>query len=308
MKLSMIFDSVQTTLSFITRKLNKRMEDVSEKEKIYLYSSDQIKQLIRIFNDYQQKKGTDEICCIVFTQRRSTAQILFHILNALSQNYPQYSYIKANFIVGHNSNPYNDTRELLYLHKKNKQILNDFTNKDINVLVSSNVLEEGVDVPKCSLVIKYDCPMDYRSYVQSKGRARHKESLYYVMVEVGTYRSFTQRVNGYKKIEDMLNQYLVGRNDEREEISEEDLQAMYNEDEIPPYFAKPGGACVTMLSAISLLCQYCTSLSSDVYSDAAPEWYKKDSFEDGKVSVVILLPTGSHILDEIQVFMASLLL
>ncbi|CAG9838636.1 unnamed protein product [Diabrotica balteata] len=298
MRLSMIFDSVQTMLGFITLKLQKRMTGLSEREQIYQYSSDQIKQLINIFNQSKKIKGTDELCCIVFTQRRSTAQILFHIFKALSRSDPEYNYIKSNFIVGHNSNPYNDTRELLYLHKKNKQILNDFTNKEINLLVSSNVLEEGVDVPKCSLVIKYDCPMDYRSYVQSKGRARHKESFYYVMVDYENFKSFDRRVNGYKTIEDMLNQYLIGKNSEREEISEEALQALYNEDEIPPYYVKPGGACVTMLSAISLLCQYCTSLASDMYSEAAPEWYKKENL--GKTAVVILLPTGSKILDEIQ--------
>lgn len=82
---------------------------------------------------------------------------------------------------------------------------------------------------------------------------------------------------------------------------------MYNEDELPPYYVDgPGSAQVTMLSAIPLLCQYCASLPSDVYTAYAPEWYvdeKEDmSFEDSKLfRVVILLPTICPIVDVIEV-------
>jgi endoribonuclease Dicer len=49
-------------------------------------------------------------------------------------------------------------------------------------MVASDVLEEGIDIPKCNLVVKFDVPKNYRSYIQSKGRARHRSSNYYIMV------------------------------------------------------------------------------------------------------------------------------
>ena len=37
---------------------------------------------------------------------------------------------------------------------------------DLNVLISTSVVEEGLDIRKCNLVIRYDFPQTFRSYVQ----------------------------------------------------------------------------------------------------------------------------------------------
>ena len=55
--------------------------------------------------------------------------------------------------------------ELLKLQKT----LDAFRSKRLNVLVSTSVLEEGIDVTQCNLVIRFDRIQEFRSYVQSKG-------------------------------------------------------------------------------------------------------------------------------------------
>ena len=47
--------------------------------------------------------------------------------------------------------------------------------------MSTNVVEEGLDMRSCNLVIKFDFPDNFRSYVQSKGRARAKPSQYILL-------------------------------------------------------------------------------------------------------------------------------
>ncbi len=37
------------------------------------------------------------------------------------------------------------------------------------MLIATSVLEEGVDVPQCNLVVRFDECKDYVSFVQSKG-------------------------------------------------------------------------------------------------------------------------------------------
>jgi endoribonuclease Dicer len=79
-----------------------------------------------------------------------------------------------------------------------------FLNGHVNVLVASDVLEEGIDIQKCNLVVKFDVPKNYRSYVQSKGRARHQSSKYVMMVPYTTGASFKEKCNMYRETENAL--------------------------------------------------------------------------------------------------------
>ena len=50
-------------------------------------------------------------------------------------------------------------------------------------MVATSVVEEGLDVKKCNVVIRFDGLNNYRAYVQSKGRARAKDSKFIVLAE-----------------------------------------------------------------------------------------------------------------------------
>lgn len=64
------------------------------------------------------------------------------------------------------------------------QKLEDFKKGSINVLVSTSVSEEGIDIPECDLVISFNLPQTLRSYVQLKGRARKQDSRYCIMTSL----------------------------------------------------------------------------------------------------------------------------
>jgi endoribonuclease Dicer len=76
-----------------------------------------------------------------------------------------------------------------------------FVNGKTNVLVASDVLEEGIDIQKCNLVVKFDMPKNYRSYVQSKGRARFQNSKYYILVPLSDWNSFSAKFSTYTDTE-----------------------------------------------------------------------------------------------------------
>lgn len=198
-----LFTSIITNLSFIKQLFGNHVGKYSESEQIERFSSDKILKLIDIFRQYP-RKSDEELCAIIFTKRRFTAKILYHILDGLTQH-PEFKHIKCDYVVGYNNNPYNSTRENLFITKKNKQVIESFRNKEINVIVSSNVLEEGVDVQKCTLVVRFDLPEDYRGYIQSKGRARHKTSLYYMMIDMNDYAKFNGKYREFQDVEESLN-------------------------------------------------------------------------------------------------------
>lgn len=84
------------------------------------------------------------------------------------------------------------------------QVIKKFRKHQINVLCATNVLEEGIDLQMCNIVIMFDEPLSYSSYMQSKGRARMKTSTYLMMVKDEDRGKFTGRIQLYHDIEDTL--------------------------------------------------------------------------------------------------------
>nr|CAH7736058.1 unnamed protein product [Callosobruchus chinensis] len=287
-----------SVLQFVMEMLLKEFSNLSKQEQIFRHSSDKMIQLFRILSNYRSSTN-EELCGLIFTKERCTAKIVHHVLKDLSENVPEFSYIKSDFIVGFNGNPYNSTTETLLINKKNRKVLDSFRNKEINILVASNVLEEGVDIPMCTMVVRFDKPMDYRSYVQSKGRARHKDSLFYILLEDQDVTEFSKTYVEFQTVENTLKELLIGKNEDRKVPHKEDIKRMYAEDELPPYYVNgPGSSQINMQNAISLLCQYYSSLSSDMYTVYAPEWYCEET--SAGFRVVIYLPTACPVLDVVM--------
>lgn len=95
-------------------------------------------------------------------------------------------------------------------------------------------------------------------------------------------------------------QYLVGQNLNRPKPPAEKISEMYKENILPPYVVDgPGSAKVDMLSAISLLSQYCESLPADKYTTYSIDYYKEE--RDESCRVVIVMPLLCPIKDPIQV-------
>lgn len=91
--------------------------------------------------------------------------------------------------------------------------------------------------------------------------------------------------------------------DGREKPTDSELEEMYSEDEILPYYVNndPKSACITMVSAISLLCRYCQSLPSDLYTLQQPKWFLANT-DDKICKIIIELPIVCPLIDPIAVF------
>lgn len=85
-------------------------------------------------------------------------------------------------------------------HTDQSYTLKAFELKVINILFATNVVEEGIDVSKCNMVIRFNEPETFGSYYQSKGRARSSNSCYYIMLDSESMD---------KRVEDLQNFYEI---------------------------------------------------------------------------------------------------
>jgi ERCC4-related helicase len=63
-----------------------------------------------------------------------------------------------------------------------KDVLEDFRNGKLQLLIATNVLEEGIDISSCNLVVSFDPPQNIKSFIQRRGRARDRDSVFVMIV------------------------------------------------------------------------------------------------------------------------------
>lgn len=67
--------------------------------------------------------------------------------------------------------------------------MQQFRTGGLNVLIATNVGSEGMDFKQCEMVIAMDPPQTVTQYIQCRGRARKRGSVYKMMVQEGDYSS-----------------------------------------------------------------------------------------------------------------------
>ncbi|CAF0962428.1 unnamed protein product [Brachionus calyciflorus] len=238
-------EKMESLLNDEVRKLISK-DDEENLEKILAYSSEKLNCLLDI---YLEKSELSSFHSIVFVERKAASFYIDFVLQKLSK-LEKWAFIKSDHIFG-----VSGLRNKMTLAKQDKT-LKKFRAHQINVLVATNILEEGVDVPACNMIVRFNKIYNFGSFIQSKGRARFNKSIYYVLRS--SDESFDDLEN-FLAIEKDLEENLINKN------SDDDDDIYFNQDEssylnsvIKPYVK---GECeLTSLNAISLLNRYCCSL------------------------------------------------
>lgn len=169
------------------------------------------------------------------------------------------------------------------------QVLRKFRAHETNLLIATSIVEEGVDIPKCNLVVRFDLPTEYRSYVQSKGRARAPVSNYIMLADSERTKAFEEDLSTYKAIEKVMlpgcfcdfvprvswnvvhadkakftsEQILRNKCSKSVEVSEFEVEQVFDDDcIIPPYVlrSEDGGPRVTINTAIGHINRWASAI------------------------------------------------
>ncbi|KAK9919220.1 hypothetical protein M0R45_027830 [Rubus argutus] len=212
--------------------------------------------LIQLLLEYRSLKN---LRCIVFVERVITAVVIESLLNEFL---PKHNGWKSKYIAGNNSGMQYQTR------KKHNEIVEEFRNGMVNIIVATSILEEGLDVQSCNLVVRFDPSSTVCSFIQSRGRARMQKSDYVLMVESGDLKTFS-RLQNYLTSGDIMRKESLRHSSLPCTSLEIDLQ----DDGF--YRVESTGASLTLESSIGLMYFYCSRLPSDGYFKPAPRWDKE---------------------------------
>lgn len=183
-------------------------EDDHDRATILTNSSPKIMHLLLYLEKYLKEHNPADLKALIFVQRRHSAKNLYHIIKRYADTESDRFPIVADFMVGNNSS-IPESVEAVLENKWNREVVKRFRRNELNMIVASSVLEEGVDLQMCNLVICVDAPMTFRSYVQSKGRARMSTSNYVIMTSLSDYSRLVENLAEYQRIDVVLKDVCI---------------------------------------------------------------------------------------------------
>lgn len=217
---------------------------------------------------------------IVFVKERATTVVVSHILTTHPEVRKSF---RVGVMVGTSSVP-GIKRDFLDLPggSSGSTDLEAFRAGKKNLLIATSVLEEGIDVPACNLIVCVDKPANLKAFIQRRGRARMRQSQLYILVD-------EQDLNVSKNWEQLEAEMKRHYEDEKRNIQH--IEALEDADELdyPDLRVESTGARLTIRDAKSHLQHFCATLTSKKYINCQPDYIIEELHESTRPGAPILL-------------------
>ncbi|KAK2645038.1 hypothetical protein Ddye_020233 [Dipteronia dyeriana] len=235
------------------------------------YISPKLHELLQLFLSLG---GATQVLCLIFVDRIIAAKVVERFVKRVAY----LDHLTVSYLTGSKTSVDSLTP------KMQKEILESFRCGKINLLFATDVVEEGIHVPNCSWVIRFDLPKTVRSYVQSRGRARQTDSQFIMMLERGNMKQRDQ-IYDIIRSERSMTDTAINR----------DPDACFlrscNFEKTNAYTVDATGASVTVDSSVSLIHHYCEKLPVDKYYTPKPIF--KYNFSEELCECEMTLPSSA---------------
>ena len=219
---------------------------------------------------------------IIFLKERAMAYMLYRLLSEHPDTCKLFS---LGMVVGMSKPPVGKHNIFEFSqHEAPTKTLAKFRSGEINLLIATSVVEEGIDVPQCNLVICFDEPENLKSFIQRRGRARLRDSKLVVMLD----KTSKSRIVEWEELERQMKlQY------EMEERSAQAL-AKLEENEMEQsncrnFRVQSTGALLDMDTAKGHLECFCSRLSSHSEVQMKPEYIILKEYQEGGQGETLLV-------------------
>ncbi|KAG9560859.1 dicer-like protein, partial [Aureobasidium melanogenum] len=243
--------------------------------------SEKVKNL-HAYLDAHYGRSTDDRC-IVFVEQRSTAYLLHQVFEKIGG-----PHLRAGLLIGASNGRLDDVQSTF---RGQVITLIKFRKGELNCLFATSVAEEGLDIPDCNLVVRFDICKTMIQYVQSRGRARRKNSKFLHMKEKHNW-DHDNVLNEIRGAERVMRTFCKDLPADRQLDGDNDLvftQEMIN---VHPTHTIPGtGAKITFGSALQILSHFVDNLPKEGEEALQPTYIVTNQRERFVCEVVIPEPS-----------------
>ncbi|KAF2116487.1 dicer-like protein-like protein 2 [Lophiotrema nucula] len=234
------------------------------------------------YTDSTSQKVRPEFTCLVFVEQRVWVAVLAEILSRHPRT--QGVFNVGTFVGTSESSKRKVNIANLAEPRNQTATLDDFREGRTNLFLATSVLEEGIDVSSCHLVICFERPKNLKSFIQRRGRARRRESKYIIFLPDSddTARSPEKwQQLEHEMVEAYLNDLREVKQAEERELTEEDIEMFYK--------VEATGALLTLENALPHLHHFCSIVSSGPFKDSRPQFRFHENSSD-MISAEVTLP------------------
>ncbi|KAK6597748.1 RNase3 domain-containing protein [Botrytis cinerea] len=226
---------------------------------------------------------------IIFVQERATVSVLAHLLSHHPLTKDRF---KIGTMVGTSLNGKRTDQigELVDINQQ-KDTLSSFKRGKIDILIATNVLEEGIDVPACNLVICFSKPANLKSFVQRRGRARQQDSKLILLDASG------DKATNWHELERKMREEYGKEMRELQHIYEIETADEQSEDD-RVLRIESTGAQLDLDSALPHLYHFCSVLTTKDFVDLRPDFVYSSELGSEYVRAKVILPGSGGLVND----------
>lgn len=242
-----------------SRELKKTLVRMGTVDKDPTLVSSRYKKLKAIIFSHFSKTHDHKGKAIVFTERRVVAYYLSRLLG--EDPLFRSKELKPRALVGVNANGKYDVTRMT--DREQDFALVSFRSNLANILVATSVVEEGLDIPSCDLVVRYESfSNNLRSYVQSRGRARQIDSKFYLLVDDKNDQTDTQIISQFDQAIEFLKVLADSGVSPR----------LTQKPELESFSCEQTGAKISVNWSRLYLDELCLTLKTDAFSEKSAKY------------------------------------
>ncbi|NXW43716.1 DHX58 helicase, partial [Nyctiprogne leucopyga] len=180
-------DMKDPTERFLTTTFEENRTSLQALARDRRYENPRLGKLDEILREHFQPPGTSR--GIVFTKTRQSAHSLLSWLQDTATLCGQH--IRAAVLTGAGYS--NQTRHMT--QNEQQDVIKLFRQGALNLLFSTSVAEEGLDIPECNIVVRYGLMTNEIAMMQARGRARAENSVYSILAKANSREVFREQLN-----------------------------------------------------------------------------------------------------------------